>query len=296
MILDTLKDADGTFQTSATLMLLISTAISPYCLKLETYLRVSGIPYVLCTTSGFSKKGKMPYITFNGEEISDSQFCIRWLEEKYGVSIDKQVWPAGRSAVEAYRSMLEDGLGKQCVYWRWQKKNQEWLKTCLFGFMPSPLRTILFPIIIRRPQRYLRLMNITSLGDESNLQLADTRLESISTLLGNDHYLMSTPDPTSLDCTAYGFLANILLQNLPNEPRPTALLLKYPNLVRFVRRISERYFPEMAGAVDWVGLEDAAGAEGGNAVREDKGSVGLRYGDVGEEGEDFDEEDLPPID
>ncbi|KAI8834138.1 hypothetical protein BC829DRAFT_72618 [Chytridium lagenaria] len=159
IMLETFTDADGSFTTAATFLLLVSSisigiisvaylrgnftgkvltsrfppdtvvlhafarptlhpgipSYSAYCLKLETYLRVSSIPYILCTDSPFSKKGKKPYITYNDIQIPDSQFSIKWLQEKYDVSIDKQVMPAGRSAMEAYRSMLEDGIGKQVL-------------------------------------------------------------------------------------------------------------------------------------------------------------------------------------
>ena len=32
--------------------------------------------------SGFSKKGKTPWITYNDSDVADSQFCIEFLNEK----------------------------------------------------------------------------------------------------------------------------------------------------------------------------------------------------------------------
>merc|ERR1719233_2758095 len=48
-------------------------SISPFALKLETWLRLTGIRYTNVYTTTFSKSTKMiPYIELNGKEIADS--------------------------------------------------------------------------------------------------------------------------------------------------------------------------------------------------------------------------------
>ncbi|KAJ3200294.1 hypothetical protein HDU67_002150, partial [Dinochytrium kinnereticum] len=79
----------------------------------ETILRVTQTPYIRLTNTGMSLKGQKPYITYNGEEISDSYFCVKWLEEKMGVSLDSGLEASERGAVEAYRTMIEEGLNWQ---------------------------------------------------------------------------------------------------------------------------------------------------------------------------------------
>ncbi|KAJ3111846.1 hypothetical protein HDU96_005298 [Phlyctochytrium bullatum] len=229
---------------------------SHFCLKLETYLRVARIPYILATNTGFSKKGKKPYITYNGEEIADSRFCIAWLEEKFGPGIDKQVLPAGRSAVEAYHTMIDNGLAKQIVYWRWRPVHLPWIKQNLFPTMPAPLRAILIPIIMQTPLSYLRLVHALPMDDEEHAAIADARLRSLASLLGDDNYFMSTESPTTMDCAAFGVLSNLLLQDLPHCPWPGRLVRKYPNLVDFVKRMMEDVFPERAGNVDWNKIDE----------------------------------------
>lgn len=53
--------------------------ISPFVLKLETYLRMAKIPYEVDKTDPISVKGKSPWITLNGEHIADSQLCVEYL-------------------------------------------------------------------------------------------------------------------------------------------------------------------------------------------------------------------------
>ena len=55
-------------------------SISPFALKLETYLRLKKIKYEPVYSLKFSKKGQIPYIELNGEQISDSNICIQELE------------------------------------------------------------------------------------------------------------------------------------------------------------------------------------------------------------------------
>lgn len=58
---------------------------SPFALKLETYLRMANIPYQIDNSYPYSvNKGKTPWITFNGENVADSQFCIEFLA-RYGI-------------------------------------------------------------------------------------------------------------------------------------------------------------------------------------------------------------------
>ena len=54
--------------------------ISPYSLKLETWLRLNKIPYEDVYSGKFSKKGTIPYIELNGEHIPDSNVIIQRLK------------------------------------------------------------------------------------------------------------------------------------------------------------------------------------------------------------------------
>ena len=56
--------------------------ISPFALKLETYLRLKKVPYECVYSFKFSKKGQIPYIELNGEQIADSNIIIQELENR----------------------------------------------------------------------------------------------------------------------------------------------------------------------------------------------------------------------
>ena len=57
-------------------------SVGPFCLKLETYLRMVKIPYqtVVDATPFRAPKGKLPWIEHEGKKIGDSGLIIEYLE------------------------------------------------------------------------------------------------------------------------------------------------------------------------------------------------------------------------
>ena len=85
---------------------------SPPCLKLETFLRMAKIPYVNDYGFNFSKKGKVPWIELDGQEISDSNFCIQFLTKEFQVDIDSHLSATEKAIAHSVRTMLEEN-----TYW-----------------------------------------------------------------------------------------------------------------------------------------------------------------------------------
>ena len=85
---------------------------SPPCLKLETFLRMTRIPYESDYGFKFSKKGKAPWIEFNGQEIADSNFCIQFLKREFKVDIDSHLTNTENAIAHSIRTMLEEN-----TYW-----------------------------------------------------------------------------------------------------------------------------------------------------------------------------------
>ena len=68
---------------------------SSFCLKLETYLRMTELPFEVATTDGLddAPKGKMPYIRDGDRLMADSNLIIDYLEKTYDCSLDKSLSP-----------------------------------------------------------------------------------------------------------------------------------------------------------------------------------------------------------
>ena len=90
--------------------------VSPFSLKVETWLRLQKIKYENVYTLKFGSKGQIPYIELNGQEIPDSNVILDKLEEHFKVSATRDV--KDRSVSHAITIMLENHTAKVGFYWR----------------------------------------------------------------------------------------------------------------------------------------------------------------------------------
>lgn len=59
-----------------------------------------------------SPQGKMPWMEYNHEQVSGSEFIVDFLEEKLGVNLNKNLTPQERAVSRAVTKMVEEHL-----YW-----------------------------------------------------------------------------------------------------------------------------------------------------------------------------------
>ena len=65
--------------------------LSPFPIKLETFLRAMKIEYVNDFEEPMSDKQKCPWITINGKDVSDSQLSVEFLMNKLGRDMDSHL-------------------------------------------------------------------------------------------------------------------------------------------------------------------------------------------------------------
>src|SRR5262245_40622626 len=124
--------------------------LSPFCIKLETYLRMVEIPY---KAGKFSRsdapKGKIPYVHLDGKFLGDSQLVIEELERRL-VAENKKALDSGLSAHDAAlariaRRTIEEGFYFHLAYIRWIDDAgfsavREEFKKLMPGFVASLIR------------------------------------------------------------------------------------------------------------------------------------------------------------
>jgi glutathione S-transferase len=184
---------------------------SPFCLKLETYLRMAGIPYeVVIGDLPKAPKGKLPYIVDNGKAIGDSNLIIKHLKQTYGDRLDRGLSKPDRAISLAISRLLEENLYWVMVYSRWQDP-QNWpnTKASYFDEMPIPLRWFV-PNLARKST--IASLAGHGMGKHSTSEIYEIGCRdtiALSDFLGDKPFLMGEI-PTSIDATAYAFIANIL--------------------------------------------------------------------------------------
>lgn len=217
---------------------------SPFCLKVDAYLRAAGIPFEVA--SGLENlrrapKGKLPFIEDDGHVVADSTFILEYLKKKHGDTLDAGLTPAQRATAHAFTKMLDENLYWCGVHARWMDP-AVWpiIREKFFGAMPPPLRWIVPSIARSGVRRSLHGQGIGRHSPAEILAIARRDLGALSDFLGERPYFLGER-VTTLDVVAYAFLAEFILP--PINCEFTELARSFPNLVAFVERFRTRYYP-----------------------------------------------------
>lgn len=214
---------------------------SPFCIKLECYLRMAGVPFE--SKFGDPRKaprGKVPWIEDNGNVIPDSQAAIVYLKKRYGDPLDgklsKEQWARGH----ATRRMLEEGTYFLAVHLRWGD-DAGWAayKPYFLPLLPPVLGGPIIEIVRRSMKRALFAQGTARHTEEQKLEMMCEDYEAVASALGDKDYLLGS-EPTSFDATVFAFLSALLAFPVPSKPK--AFVEAKPTLVAYKRRIEERYF------------------------------------------------------
>lgn len=222
---------------------------SPYSVKLETWLRMNDIKYHSVSNEFHkaSSKGQVPFIELNGRQFADSNFIIDHLRSHFKVPIDENLSEQQSAQSRAFSVLIEESLVRVLQYDR--SKNFGWLATD-DGYMPllPPLKKFIFKnIIIKQMQSQLKkLVHIQGYGRHSQEdieEIAKKDLVALSTQLGNKPFVFGD-SPSTIDATLFGLLVQFTDTPLNSDKIKSFMEESTPNLVEFVKRMKERYWPD----------------------------------------------------
>jgi len=218
---------------------------SPFVLKIDAYLRMSGIEYeTVSDLSNLRKapKGKLPFIEDGGELIADSFFIAEHLKEKYGDKLDQWLSDEQKSTAHLVTKALDEDLYWCLVYSRWMREDT-WpmIREAFFGAMPFPLKQIV-PVIARSGVRSaLKKQGLGRHSDDEIKQILKRSLNSLAVMLGDKAYFLGDK-PCSLDATTFAFLAEFILVKIDNSFNEVAR--RHENLVQYCKRMQAEFYAE----------------------------------------------------
>ena len=214
-------------------------SLGHFCLKLETYLRMAGLPYR--NELGLppqAPKGKVPWIEDDGTLVADSNAIIDHLKAKYGDPLDARLTPLARAQGLALRRMVEEHTYFAVLWLRWAGETSwPFMSEYLQELVPVPNAEEIVQQVRRDMLDSIRSQGIGRHAPAEILELAKQDLSAFSTLLGEQSYFLGDA-PTSFDCSVYGVVAQVLFS--PWQAADKAHLQSLPNLVAFCERIRER--------------------------------------------------------
>lgn len=215
---------------------------SPFCLKLETWLKMAGLPYesVVINDPRQAPLGKLPFIKVDGQSIPDSTLCIAYLSRCYHKDLDAHLSVAQKAQSHLLTRLLEDHLYWALLYSRWQDERY-WptVRDTLFADMPKPVRLVVPTMIQQKIKRDLQGHGLAKHNPQQIYTFAQQDLATLATILGDNTYLLGD-QPSTVDCIGFGVLAQMTLIQ-QQSPWP-ALVADYPNLRQYCLRIKQRYF------------------------------------------------------
>jgi glutathione S-transferase len=215
---------------------------SPFCMKVETYLRMAGLPFELANDGDVFKapKRKLPYIDDGGTLVADSSFIVEHLKARHGDPLDATLSASQRALATAFQRLFEENLYWAVVHSRWIE-DAGWQKTreAFFGTMPLPLRWIV-PSLARRGLR--AELHGQGMGRHSAAEIHAIGCRDVTAVADflADKAFMLGEQPCSLDATAHAFLANLLWAPVdsPIQRHARSRL----TLEAYCQRMKARYF------------------------------------------------------
>ncbi len=216
---------------------------SPFCLKLETYLRMTKLDYKKCYLAYPAKSptGKLPFVEINGEVLADSGVIICELKRRYGNELDQSLHTLERAQALALQRMIEEHLYWVLVYSRWiDPAGWAIVKKMFFAKLPWPMKLFVPELIRKKVTKQLHACGIGRHAKGTIYQLGVNDLKALADFLGDKLFFFGE-QPTSFDACAYAMLANILWAPI-NSPLKQAVQA-YPTFTAYCERMKKRFFP-----------------------------------------------------
>ena len=117
--------------------------VSPFCLKLDAWLRMTGIQHESRTvaTPFAGPKSKAPWIQIDGTKLGDSTFIIAYLTERFGIDPDEELTAEQRGMAVAIQRLIDENLYWTMVHDRWvHEGNWRTFRDVVLGGLPLPQR------------------------------------------------------------------------------------------------------------------------------------------------------------
>lgn len=211
--------------------------VSPFCVKLETWLRLSQIPYVNRIGNPLKAPyGKLPYVKHRGELMADSDRIIKALEADGLSSLDRELSPQQRAQARAWQSMLEEHLYFAIVRERWQD-DAGWaiyspiIKSVLTNSgVPKLALPALMPSLRRKAIKSIQGQGIGRLSAADERAIATSLMEALAQHL-EDRPFMLGDEPHGIDASAYGMLVGTQKLELPGALKDA--FIAHPVLGRY---------------------------------------------------------------
>ncbi|XP_064118418.1 failed axon connections homolog [Macrobrachium nipponense] len=214
--------------------------LSPFAVKVESFLRLADIKYVVDSQLPFGPKGKCPWITLNGEELGDSELIVQKLSEYFKVDLDSHLDTRKKAQLETVRITADEFVFWFVITWRyWIDGCESFLKSQSF----SSFLNVMFPLFMKRGIKVkARYQGIGHHTPDEIYGMAKRTCGALADVLGDDPFF-GGEQPSTADCSVFGQLSQ-LMWNAPGSQYEALVTEVYPSLREYCNRMKEKIFPD----------------------------------------------------
>jgi glutathione S-transferase len=216
---------------------------APFPLKLETWLRMTGIEHesVVENNTGKAPKKKSPWIDDGEVCMGDSELIIAYLKKKHSVDPDAHLSDEQRALALAWQRTFEEhyhqAFEHQLFFGRGGRERLKEFATTL----PPVARQVVPLMFMSAFRKQLYARGLGRHDEETIIAMGKADLDAASTFLGDKPYFLGD-EPATIDATVFGFLGVSAYVEGDNPLFNHAASLD--NLMAYCERMRSRYFPE----------------------------------------------------
>jgi glutathione S-transferase len=216
--------------------------MSPFGLKVRTYLRMIGVPYsVKLGDPRTAPTKKIPYIDDGGTIVGDSGLIFDHLKKKHGDALDAKLTKEEHALGHLVRRTLEESAYFTVLYTRWVE-DEHWpeIRKLMLPLMPPVIGGMIVDGPIRGGVKKQAFAQGTGRHAREHIHaLGCADVDAIATFLGDKPFILGSA-PTSYDASVYAFIANGIAYP------PTSPIAKrakgHANLVAYCERMTAKYW------------------------------------------------------
>lgn len=218
--------------------------ISPFVYKLETWIRLAGIPYEIvqrCPTQlmADAPQGTMPYVELNGEIMGNSDLIIERLKELYNDPLnDTRLTPAQHAQGHLIQTLCEYEILCIIAHDRWVNGDHKTFGQFILAAVPEEGREGAIKefrkYVVQRTKDFI----IGRYESEVIWKMFRRDLEVLTECLGDGPWLFGDK-PSTYDTAMFGQIASTVHFPLPN---PGVLISReYRKLVEYCDMAREAF-------------------------------------------------------
>ncbi|HKA78862.1 MAG TPA: glutathione S-transferase family protein [Xanthobacteraceae bacterium] len=221
--------------------------LSPFCCKLETWLRITGIPYEVVDTPDPRKgpKGKLPFIEDAGVHIADTSIIVDHLKRTRGVDPDARLDASQRAIALLVQRTLEEHYAFVLAYTHLVRDEGFQHTRDRFDSVPAIVRPLVLRSVQGQIKKALWQQGILRHSDAEIVELALRDWRAVLEVMSEGPFFFGD-EPTGIDAVVFGALATSVLTPIESPVRD--FLRSQPACVAYAERMRTRFFPELADA------------------------------------------------